>query len=105
MILFRFLKCAHQRLNRPAIMSRVSAAASVFLLLFLASFVLLGQERFGSFLGTVTDPSGAVLPNATVTLTNKESGREYKTTTDGSGAYIFRAVEPGHYSFVFEQTG
>ncbi len=46
-----------------------------------------------------------MLPGATVTIANKESGREYKTTTDGSGSYVFRSVEPGHYSFAFEETG
>lgn len=71
----------------------------------LVSFSLFGQERFGSFLGTVTDPSGAVLQGATVTITGKESGREYKTKTDNSGSYIFRSVEPGHYTFSFEETG
>src|SRR3954454_1476342 len=70
-----------------------------------SSFSLWGQERFGSFLGTVTDPSGAVLQGATVTITSKESGREYKTTTDNSGSYIFRSVEPGHYTFRFEESG
>jgi len=71
----------------------------------LSNYSLFGQERFGSFLGTVTDPSGAVLQGATVTITSKESGREYKTTTDNSGSYIFRSIEPGRYSFTFEETG
>src|SRR4051812_22449838 len=77
----------------------------LFCVVFLCTFCLFGQERFGSFLGTVTDPSGAVLQGATVTITSKESGREYKTTTDSSGSYVFRSVEPGHYKFTFEETG
>jgi len=40
-----------------------------------------------------------------VTLTNKESAREYKTTTDNSGSYIFRQIEPGRYTLLFEQAG
>src|ERR1700737_633648 len=63
------------------------------------------QERFGSFLGTVTDPTGAVLPDVTVTLINKENNRGLTTKTDGSGAYVFRQVEPGHYRFNFERSG
>src|SRR5947209_3527579 len=89
----------------------ISFSASRFLSLSLLFVCLLSicslcaQERFGSFIGTVTDPSGAVLPTVSVTLTNKESGREYKTTSDNSGTYIFRDVEPGRYRLVFEQTG
>src|SRR5436305_10740 len=71
----------------------------------LVSLSVWAQERFGAFSGTVTDPTGAVLPTATVTLINKESGREYKTTTDNSGEYMFRSIEPGRYRFVFEQAG
>src|SRR3954451_18854856 len=86
--------------------SRFQRAIPFFLsVVLLSTLSLFGQERFGSFLGTVTDPSGAVLQGATVTITSKESGREYKTTTDNSGSYIFRSVEPGHYTFSFEETG
>lgn len=83
----------------------LSATCSVSFLLLFLTFSLLGQERFGSFIGTVTDSSGAVLPNAAITLTNKESHREYKTVSDSSGGYIFRQIEPGRYSFLFEQPG
>src|SRR4051794_35390541 len=76
-----------------------------FLIVLLSNLSLRAQERFGSFIGTVTDPSGAVLTGATVTITNTESGREYRTTTDNSGSYVFRSVEPGHYKFTFEETG
>src|SRR5436305_5603310 len=55
----------------------------------------IAQERFGNFVGIVTDPSGAVLPDVTVTLTNKENNRVLTTKTDGSGSYVFRQVEPG----------
>jgi Carboxypeptidase regulatory-like domain/TonB-dependent Receptor Plug Domain len=41
----------------------------------------------GTITGTVTDPSGAVIPNATVTLTNALSGLNRTTTSDSSGAY------------------
>src|SRR3954470_13393589 len=77
----------------------------LFFIALLSYYSLFGYEPFGSFLGTVNDPSGSVLQGPTVTITSKESGREYKTTTDNSGSYIFRSVEPGHYSFTFEETG
>ena len=47
--------------------------------------------------GTVTDPSGAVVPNATVTATGIETGVATKTTTNTSGAYEFPSLQQGNY--------
>jgi len=105
MFLSYSLKTSGWRGLASILTSRFALAASLFVLLSLWSSSLPAQERFGSFLGTVTDASGAVVPNAAVTLTNKESAREYKTTTDNSGSYIFRQIEPGRYRLLFEQTG
>jgi Carboxypeptidase regulatory-like domain len=52
----------------------------------------------GAVTGTVTDPSGAVVPAATVTLTNHGTNASQTATTDGSGRYNFPAVDPGTYS-------
>jgi len=82
---------------------RNSFAAFAAILVFgIAGFA---QERFGNFLGNVTDPTGAAMPDVTVTLTNKDNNRVLRTTTDANGVYVFRQVEPGHYRFVFEHTG
>ncbi len=50
--------------------------------------------------GTVSDPSGAVVPNATVTIHNPVSGLDRSTTTDSSGAFSFTNVpfNPYHLS-------
>lgn len=53
--------------------------------------------------GTVTDSSGAVIPNAIVTLTNAQTGVVLNATTDGSGAYSFPALSPGLYSIEFHK--
>lgn len=63
------------------------------------------QERFGSFLGTVTDASGGAVSGASVTLTNKTTERELKGTSDSRGTFVFRNVEPGRYKFNFEKSG
>lgn len=71
----------------------------------LSAMVGVAQERFGNFVGRVTDPSGAAMPDVTITLTNKDNGRALRTTTDANGAYVFRQVESGHYRFTFERQG
>src|SRR5215207_4966129 len=48
--------------------------------------------------GTVTDTAGAVVPGATVTLTNKETSRAQQTTTSDEGFYRFSQLAPGQYT-------
>lgn len=52
----------------------------------------------GNVRGTVTDPSGAVVPGATVTLKNTATGATQSRTTSGSGFYEFALLPPGTYS-------
>ena len=59
----------------------------------------LGQSlTTGGVVGTVTDPSGAAVPNATVTLKNVDTGATQNATTNATGAYRFALLNPGHYS-------
>src|ERR1043166_9798924 len=51
----------------------------------------------GSIVGTVTDPSGAVVSNAKVTITNTATGQVIEQTTNSSGAYSSGAVAPCSY--------
>lgn len=55
--------------------------------------------------GVVTDTSGAVLPGATVTLTNDGTGVAFSSVTNESGAYAFDAVQVGRYTIVVELQG
>ena len=50
-----------------------------------------------SLKGTVTDPSGAAVPNAVVQVRGVPSGPERRARTDRSGAYSFPALAPGNY--------
>src|ERR1039458_5715513 len=52
----------------------------------------------GSISGTVKDPSGAVIPKATVTATNIDTGVAQVGATNDSGVYSFPALPVGHYN-------
>ncbi|HEY6937145.1 MAG TPA: carboxypeptidase regulatory-like domain-containing protein [Terriglobales bacterium] len=60
---------------------------------------LYGQSTIsGGITGTVSDPSGAVVPNATVTLKNDATGQTQTQTTNSSGVYRFSFLNPGTYT-------
>jgi len=59
----------------------------------------------GGVTGTVADPSGGVVANATVTLKNPATGETNAATTNDSGIYLFSFVKPGEYTLTVEQTG
>lgn len=56
------------------------------------------QTTTGSIFGTVTDPSGAVIPGVTVTATNVQNGLAQTATSNATGNYIFPVVDPGVYT-------
>lgn len=70
-----------------------------------ASLPLLAQTFYGSILGTVTDASGAVIPGASVTLTNRGTAERRAAETDSSGNYRFVNLVPGAYRLDVELTG
>jgi hypothetical protein len=59
----------------------------------------------GGISGTVTDPSGAVVPNATLTLKSNSTGETQQTTTGSTGLYNFPLLKPGSYSVSIAQSG
>ncbi len=63
------------------------------------------QAVSGTVLGTVTDSSGAVVPNAKVTLIEVNTGIVHNTQTNASGNYTFPDLPEGNYSVVVEVTG
>lgn len=59
----------------------------------------------GSIQGTVTDPNGAVLPGAAITITNKATGQVSKTASTSTGTYASGALQPGEYEVRIEAKG
>ena len=71
------------------------------LLLFLLGVVatpVWAQAVFGRVIGTVTDPSGAVIAHAAVLIKDKDRGTEYHTTTNAQGDYAQGQLLAGTYS-------
>ncbi len=59
----------------------------------------------GSIQGTITDPSGAVIPRAQVVITSPQTGYKKTLVTDGSGLYTSGPVNPGNYHIVVMSEG
>lgn len=76
----------------------------IFLICVLASRAL-AQSTTGSIGGTVTDPSGAVIPNAAIMVTDLGTNIETRTTTDQSGSYVVTPLPIGLYSVAVEAKG
>jgi carboxypeptidase family protein/TonB-dependent receptor-like protein len=70
---------------------------------FLFSFPAFAQFN-ASIQGTVTDASGAVIPNATVKATNQETGVSSSTQTTGAGVYRLAGLPPGIYTVMVSAT-
>src|SRR5678815_3151388 len=64
-----------------------------------------GQAVYGSINGTVTDSSGAAVPNAKVTVTSVQQGTKSETTTNETGNYTVIHLIPGNYDVRFEGQG
>jgi len=77
-------------------------AALVFALACLALFA---QSDLGTITGFVKDPSGATIPNATVTVRNEATGAERKATTNEAGSFTVTNIPAGFYTVDVEAAG
>jgi hypothetical protein len=59
----------------------------------------------GTIQGTITDPTGAVVPSAAVTITNKDTAAVIKVLTNGSGYYASGPLSPGRYVIAVSHAG
>src|SRR5258705_13007590 len=81
-----------------------SMAGAFVLMLALAGHSF-AQTFRGTILGTVTDPNGAVVPNATVTAKNVGTGIERTTTADAFGNYTLAELQIGTYELKVQGSG
>jgi hypothetical protein len=86
----------------------MSKLTSKWMLLVLALATVVAsyaQAPSGTLLGTVRDESGAIIPNASITLTNKANGSTRTATTNSEGLYVAPALQPGDYEVRVEMQG
>ncbi|HKT45928.1 MAG TPA: carboxypeptidase regulatory-like domain-containing protein, partial [Candidatus Acidoferrales bacterium] len=88
----------------------VTRSSSVRLLLLALVLVVPAISRAqtattGDLAGTVMDPSGAAVPNATVTITSVEKGTTLSAKTSPTGFYRFQLLPPGQYDMKVEAQG
>ena len=86
-------------------MFHLRAKSLSFFLLFLVSPFVLAQTSTTSVRGLISDPQGAVIPNASVTITEVSTGASRSTTSNAQGEYQFLQVVPGTYAISASATG
>ena len=79
-------------------------ARSLLLSLFVVSAAF-AQESTGAISGTVTDPSGALVPRAEITITNVQTGVARKETSNANGLFVVTNLPVGNYSLTAEAQG
>src|SRR5271155_2766659 len=85
--------------------SALGAVAALVILCGLWTPIAIGQAIFGSIAGTVTDPSGAAVPNAKVTVVDQAKGTTDQVTTNESGNYTVTHLIPDSYTIRIEGAG
>jgi hypothetical protein len=75
------------------------------IVIMLSATLVVAQSYRGTIRGAVTDPSGAVIPGATVTARNVETGLERTTTTEADGGYVVPELPAGKYEVTVEAAG
>jgi hypothetical protein len=92
--------------NKPGcLLTNVYKLAVFVALIQLFTVVGLAQSTFGEFVGTVKDPSGAVIAGATITVKNLGTSVTRTAITDETGTYTVVNLEPGEYEISMESPG
>src|SRR5690348_8315714 len=84
--------------SRPGFTKAIFSRALAICFLAFCALPALAQIDRGAIVGRVTDASGAIVPKATVVVTNKDTGVAVTTSTNEAGEYQVLALIPGRYS-------
>ncbi len=86
--------------------ARLASVLATGLLFLVAAATLWGQAAStGTLIGVVTDQTSAVVPEATVTITDSATHETRTTTTNAQGRYLFQNVPPGNYDVAVKKSG
>jgi len=85
--------------------TQVQRAFAVALLLLACGRPSVGQAVYGNIIGTVSDPSGATVPNAAVVILDLDRGVSYQATTNASGNFEQTHLLAGHYKVTITASG
>src|SRR3974390_29355 len=96
--------------SRSILMTRSMLRSSLLIVSALFILILLGipalaQKDAGSIVGSVKDPSGAIVANAKVTIPDVEHGQTSSTTSNAEGEFVVSPLRVGRYTVTVEQTG
>ncbi|MFV0389164.1 MAG: carboxypeptidase regulatory-like domain-containing protein [Pyrinomonadaceae bacterium] len=84
---------------------KLRGVAFTLLFVFLLGTFAFGQEQFGEVRGTITDPQGAAVANASVTIVGNTVGFRRTVTANSDGVFNIRQVPPGKYTVTVSATG
>ena len=76
-----------------------------FVFIFAASILSHAQTETGTIYGSVSDPTGAVVPSAIIRLIDIDRGIKTEVATGNTGFYTLASIRPGHYQMEVERTG
>ena len=71
----------------------------------LSTALVFGQATTATLSGTISDPQGAVIPSATVTIKDTDTGQQRQVQTSESGYYRAAGLSPGNYEVRVERQG
>lgn len=86
-------------------MKHIEIRYGVVVLLILAAAMVLWGQAVTSLSGTVSDPTGAVVPSATIVLEDIERGVKREVVSDEAGRYVFPQLQPGTYKVTAKASG
>src|SRR5688500_1362124 len=86
-------------------MRSLNLSIVIFILIAAMSFAVSAQVTGGAVTGTVLDPNGAVVPNATIKMSNRERGQEFTGQTSADGIFLFPNVPVGNYTVKISAPG